>query len=146
MIFVHFDNDDSDSDESDDDDDDESEEQTVIDFISPGSVAADEKSIDTIWFVKILENECVASANEKDDCGNVIPHGAFFLKGRFLEIVVEKSSHRVYKLSKKLTYFYKESVIYPFVNMVETEKGYILKNVDFMDIIQFAEANNYRHL
>ncbi len=82
----------------------------------------------------------------KDDYGIVIPHGALFLKGRFLEMVVEKGSHRVYKLSKKITYFYKENVIYPFVNMAETEKGYILENVDLMDIIKFAEANNYRHL
>ena len=110
------------------------------------TVAADEKSIDTIWFIRVSGNECIGCDNEKDDYGNVVPYGESFFKGHFLELVVEKSSHRVYKQSKKITFFYKESVIYPYVNMAETEKGYILKNVDLMDIINFAEANNYCHL
>lgn len=142
----------SDSDDEDDvvENEDKSDSQTAHDFICPDSivaVAADERSADTIWFIKVLENECVECVDVKDDYENVVVRGESFFKGHFLEMIKEKKSHKVFKLSSKITFFYKESVIYPFINMEETDKGFHqLHNNDLVDIINFAEANNYCHL
>ena len=130
-------------------DQDEEDETDITDFVAAGSlvaVAADTKSIDTVWFVRVLENGCIGKDNDCDDYGNSIPFGTSFIKGNFLELSDEKTHHRLYTVSKKITYFYKECVLYPFVNMSDTKKGFILKTTDYMDVIQFVEANNFCHL
>lgn len=110
---------------------DDNDEQTAIDFIAPNSfvaVAAHEKSVDTLWFIKVIENECIESIDKQDDYGNVILRGTSFIKGHFQEKSEEKSIHQIYKLSAQKTIFYKQSVIYAFVNMTATKKGYELTN------------------
>jgi len=45
----------------------------------------------------------------------------------------------LFKPSKKVTFFYKESVIYPFVQMVETKNGLRLENKDLTDILCYMD-------
>ena len=53
----------------------------------------------------------------------------------------------IYKIvSEKETYFYKESVLFPFVNIIEDNKGLILKDEDFTDILIYVEQNGYIHV
>ena len=81
-----------------------------------------------------------------DDHGNAVGQGVRYLKGHFLEKTDEKDNRKLYKLSKKQTFFYRENVVYPYVNFQETKKGFALNNSDMMEIIQFVEANNYCHI
>ena len=119
-----------------------------MDFLAEGSyvaVAADKSSVDTVWFIRIDDNDCV-SPDCKDSYDNYIAEGVHYLKGRFLEVIDENESRKLYKLSDLKTFFYKESVVYPYVNIEETRKGLVLKNKDLVDIIQYVEANNFSHL
>ena len=44
------------------------------------------------------------------------------LRGNFLEKQHDEKDHILYSVSNKVTYFYKESILYPFVNIIETKK------------------------
>lgn len=118
-------------------------------FVTPESyvaVAADKKSPDTVWFIKVIEADCESATDEEDDYGNIIPKGATYFKGNFLERVNETIKLEVYKLSKKTTYFYKENILYPYVNFNETKKGLTLNKRDLADIIHFTEQTGFCHL
>ena len=58
-----------------------------------------------------------------DNYGQIIPPNILFLKGNFLERVCYNRSSQVFKLSKKETYFYNDSVVYPYVQFTESKKG-----------------------
>ena len=47
-----------------------------------------------------------------------------------------------YDLSKKVTYFFKESILYPYVNIMEGKRGLTLDITDYTDI----DNNGYAHL
>ena len=38
-------------------------------------------------------------------------------------------------VSKKVTYFYRENIVYPYVNIQETKKGLVLKNDELSEVI-----------
>ena len=101
------------------------------DFIIPQTyvaVAADDNSLDPMWLIKVLEVECCGNGKDDDDCGNIIPVGVNFIKGHFMEkSVFSNSKYQTYKLSRKVAIFYKESVVYPYVNFEQNKKGFILK-------------------
>ena len=64
--------------------------EDLSDYISPNSyvaVAADIYSIDTVWFIKVIENGCISTGQDGDDYGHFIMDGAKYNKGRFLERV-----------------------------------------------------------
>ena len=90
------------------------------DFIFPQmyvAVAADDNSLDPMWFIKVLEVDCCGNGKDGDDYGNIILVGVNFIKGHFMErSVFLNSKYQAYKLSRKVTFFYKESVVYLNVN------------------------------
>ena len=110
------------------------------------AIAADRNSLETFWFVKIFDNNCIANGNEVDDYGNIIADGSKYIKGQFLEFLHENKNKKNYKLSNKVTYFYKESILYPFVNMNENKNSFELSYSDFADIIYFVESNGFCHI
>ena len=60
-------------------------DNTVVSFLTRGSIvaiAADRKSIKTIWFIKVIEAECVCENAEVDDYGQSIAKGVAYMKGR----------------------------------------------------------------
>ena len=106
-----------------------------------------EKDTDTIWFIQVTETNCISDKNEKDSYDHIIPPGSNFMKGHFLERLYETKSSTIYKLkAKKVTYFYKETVIFPYVNVKESKKGLEVDNKEFTDIICHAEQIGYAHL
>ena len=124
------------------------ESNLLTEYITPDSivtVAADSNSIETVWFIKVIENECVSNGEDQDDYGHIIIENAMFHRGNFLERISHSLNSQTFKVSKKVTYFYTESVIYPFVNFKE-EKGFVLHNNEWSDIIHFIEQNNFCHL
>ena len=88
-------------------------------FVYPNSyvaVAPDLKSPDVIWIFKVLEPNLVTCDIDE---GSSIPPGMVHISGHFLEKNSEKSSTKktLFRLSEKLSYIYKESVLYPYVNI-----------------------------
>ena len=45
----------------------------------------------------------------------------------------------MYEVSKKTTYFYKESVVYPFVQARTHKNGFIITNEELCEILAFVE-------
>ena len=95
------------------------ESNAICEFIVADSsiaIAAEESSTDSIWFIKVTKTDCMGNDKGVDDYGHIIPTGVGYMMGNFLE----KSSHskkssQTYTLSKKLTFFYKESVVYLYI-------------------------------
>jgi hypothetical protein len=112
-------------------------------FIVPEAyvaVAADNTSNDTIWIIKVIEANRCSTENEMDDYNNVIPKGTVFFTGHFLEHVMIGTRCMIYKLIKdKTTHFYKESVVFPFVNIKDERKGLVLNDEDYTDILMYVE-------
>ena len=133
------------SDESDDDDEDDAC-GAFIKTYSVVVVAAPSESVDTVWIVHV-ETNCVCFSKEStDDYGHKIPAGMKFLKGHFAEWVGTFKDSTIFRLPKKVTYFYEETVAYPYVEMEAGKKGLLLKNTDYIDIICHIEHTNHAHL
>ena len=110
------------------------------------AVAALTESLDSIWLIKVNETNCVSTIECVDDYGNKIPAGINFLKGNFLERDNTTKTSTIFRLSKKSTFFYKETVVFPYVEIEEHKRGLVLQNKVFMDIICHVEQNGYSHL
>ena len=127
----------------------EEEDCFAEEFVIPESivaVAAAQNSLDTVWFIKVTETECFSAELVTDDYKHVIPLGRSYLKGHFLERLSYSKSATLFKVSKKLTYFYKVTVLYPYVEMEENKRGYVLKNDHYTDIICHLEQTDFAHL
>ena len=74
-----------------------------------------------------------------DDYGHKIPARMKFLIGHFLEQVSTTKGSNIFCLLKKVTYFYKETVVYPYVEIKAGKKGLLLKSTDYMNIICHIE-------
>ena len=111
------------------------------------AVAPSEDSTDSIWIIKVVETDCTADTDKTEDSyGNKIPRGFSFLKGQFLEHTFTTKTATIYKLSEELTYFYKETVLYPYVDIKCEKKGLTLTNTELTEIICYVEGNGYAHL
>ena len=105
------------------------------------AVAADELLLDSNWIIKVVQRKCVSNENITDDYGYIIPSGFKYMKGHFLERVKTTESSQIFKMSSKFTFFYNETVVYPFVNINETDKGHVLETKDFTDVLYFTEEH-----
>ena len=106
-------------------------------FITSGAiitVSPAKKSDDTVWFIRVVDIKCCSKKPSTDDYGHIIPPGMNFLQGNFLERVSSSKSYILFKCSKKITYFYQETILFPFVEMEETNKDFILKNENYTDL------------
>ena len=59
------------------------ESNLLTEYITPDSnvaVAADSNSIETVWFIKVIENECVSNGEDQDDYDHIIIENAMFHK------------------------------------------------------------------
>ena len=112
------------------------------DFLLPGSVcaiAADNKSTDTVCFVQII-GEFNSPENVTDNCGHTASASEKYMLGHFLEQVHDQITRKNCKLMhKKKTIFYRERVVYPFMNMCEINGHYIISSRDFVDIVNYVE-------
>ena len=69
------------------------------------------------------------ASQSTDDYGHKIPTGMKFLKGHFLELVSTTKDSTIFCLSKKVTYFDKETVVYPYVEIEAGKKGFYSKTL-----------------
>ena len=78
--------------------------------------------LDRVWFIKMVD----VSSKEPtkpvlDDHGHIIPTGTAFMEGHFPEKTETLKSSTVYKVSRKMTLFHKEIVLYPYVETAENK-------------------------
>ena len=91
----------------------------------------------------------VREAEQVDDYELKIPAGMVYHSGHFLERDDRYSSVKatVFNLSKKVTYFYKESILYPFLNIEKDSKERLsLSAIGYTDMLRFIENNGFSHL
>ena len=93
--------------------DDETTEVLIKDSIV--ALAAGTKARETFYLMKITEEEKEASIKETDKWGTKIKEGQLHLRGQYFE--AESGYDTRYKLLKKEAIFFRESVVYPFVQM-----------------------------
>jgi len=108
------------------------------DFILPDTycaVAADKTSPETVWFIKVINSIRSATNDITDDYGVCIASSQKFLEGEILEKVNSLNKGSLYKKSKKKTFFFRESVVYPFVQLQETKKGLFLSTNELVEIL-----------
>ena len=55
-------------------------------------------------------------------------------------------SDKTYKLTTKRAFFSKESIVYPFVQMKSTKKGFMLTDNELFQITQYAEHSGFTAL
>ena len=93
------------------------------DFLFPGTnwaVVASETSQDSVWFIRIYSEEQEALELLTDDYGHCTSSGQKYVASKYLEKVVSKKQYQTYKLMRKNVYFFKDNIIYPFVNFQVT--------------------------
>ena len=56
------------------------------------SVAANDNSLDPVWFIKVLEVDFCGNGKDGDDYGNIIPVSVNFIRGHFMEKSVFSNS------------------------------------------------------
>ena len=123
-----------------DDDNDECELWDSLTAESVVAVANEKDSQDSVWFIKITDNDCVEKEIMFDSYHNSIIPEVRFLKGHFLE---RSDIGKDYTLFKLETYFCRETILYPFVPLQERKKGLKLGNSDYSDNIKYVEKNGY---
>ena len=128
-------------------------EEEVSDFVTPGTIvaaAAPKFSTDTVWLIKVVEvNWVLVTETSKNDYDHEIAPGIMHLSGHFLECNDRLSTLKatIYNLSDKTTYLFKESILYPFLNIHEKDnKGISLSMQDYTDILYYIEKNGCSHL
>ena len=88
--------------------------------------------MDTFYLIQITKENTESMVDDIDDYGHRVNKGVMHLEGNFLE--KNPGSDRIYKVSKKRAFFYNESVVYPFVQMIESKKGLVLSDDESMQI------------
>ena len=79
----------------------------VVSFLTSGSIiaiAADRKSIETIWFIKVIEAECVSENAEIVDYGHSIAKGIAYMKDSSLEKVKDSACGQILKILRKVKF------------------------------------------
>ena len=67
----------------------------------------------------------VSENAELDDYGHSIAKGVPYMKGCFLDKVTHSPNGQIFKISRKVTLFYKENVLHLYVNFTVSKKGLI---------------------
>ena len=104
------------------------------------AVAANDSSPDTFWFILISESE-KDDSDVRDGYGNIIPAGSPYITVYYLE---RAKYPNIYQTTKKHRLFYKESIVYPFVQAMyqPTKKGYFITDTEICKILKYVEFNN----
>ena len=87
----------------------------------------------------------VSDEKVTDGFHHTIPPGRTYHVGRFLERAQEGKDCTTFKVRKdeKRTYFYRVSVLCPFV---EKKKGFVLSNSCYVDVLYHVESNGFQHI
>ena len=123
--------------EPDDENEEEHEEEDSLQLGILVALAADVKAIEAFHLIEITAEENIAPYDEKDKWGNHVKSGQLHLRGLFFER--ESGSQTRYKKIKKEAFFFRESVVYAFVQLVARKKGYELTSEEFVQINSYIQ-------
>ena len=90
---------------------------------------------DTVWFIRIKEPG-IAETSE-DDCEHAVVAGQRYIIGDFLERSRSNSQGYYFKVDIKTSYFYHESIGYPFAQFTEKKNEFLIENSEYLEIIHF---------
>ena len=82
------------------------------------AVASDSSSPDSIWFIKIIDT-LETNVEITDNYENKIVPRKSCIEGRFMENVEVSAKDFFFELYKRKTYFFKESVVTLFLNLIK---------------------------
>ena len=102
------------------------------------AMAADVKSVDMAWFVKVVD-KIKATEDIVDEYGHKILEGQIYLKGHYLERISDTKKNIKYKLMNKTVYFFKENTVYPFVNLEINNCTYLITYNEYCNILSYVE-------
>ena len=90
----------------------------------------------------------MAGEDTVDDHGIRIPLNNKYIKGYSLESYppYTTKTHYVFVLSKKSTFFYKEAVVYPYVQVEVTKNRYIISNDEYICVENYITASGNAHI
>jgi hypothetical protein len=96
----------------------------------------------------VSESNYVADKNTVDDHGIKIPFRYSYIKGYCLESAppYTTKTHHTYTLSKKSTFFYKEAVVYPYVQVEIRKNKFRLSNEEYVVVDNYITANGLAHI
>ena len=109
------------------------------------AVAASNAYTNLIWFIKI-NTQRQAKEDIHDDYGNIVKGGNSYYSGNFLESRGPCRGGEKYELMEKNTFFFKESVVYPFVCFKEDNGYHIISREDYCDILNYVDASGMASL
>ena len=105
------------------------------------ALAAEKKSPEVFYLIKIAKEYDTKDYNDTDDYGHTMKKGQL---GVFFER--NSVSDKTYKLTTKHAFFSKESIVYPFMQMKSTKKGFMLIDNELFQITQYAEHSGFTAL
>ena len=112
------------------------------DFLFPGTIcaiAASETSQDSVWFIRIDSEKQEALELLTDYYGHCISSGQKYVAGKYLEKVGAKKQCQTYEWMQKNVYFFKENMIYLFVNFQARKDVYSISDFEDCEVIEYAE-------
>ena len=94
-----------------------------------------------MWFVYVVYSECINDGNDYQDIyGHSVPLNQPFLKCHYLERHVEKKKGVTYRKNKDIVNIFRESIVYPLVDMEEKDTGvFFLDNTHFFEILNYVQ-------
>ena len=106
------------------------------------AIAAENSSINTVWFVYVIKVKCVDHSSSNID-GYIIlyniPKSQPYLLRNYLKKVNDNKKGVVYQRSKKNVFLYKGSIVYPFAefepNYNQKEYLLFLSNNRFIEVL-----------
>ena len=102
------------------------------------AISPSKSSRESIWSMKII-SERVAESKIEDDYKHVVQKGDTYIEGRHLEEDGTTRSELKFKLMKKVVFFRKESVVYPFVNFQRKDDTHLVSKQDYCDILHYVD-------
>ena len=119
------------------------EDSAELEFVQKGSVCAiapEESSSDPVWFIKIENIHEEIDTDITDDYHHTVKKGSSCIEGRFLEHYgASTKTELTFELSKKMTYFYKDSIVYPLVSFREKKPKHVfIKKTDHFDVVNYV--------
>ena len=74
-----------------------------------------------------------------DKCRHCISNGQKYVADKYLQKVGSKKRCQTYKLMKKNVYFFKNNIIYLFVNFQVRKDVYSISDFEYCEVIEYAE-------
>ena len=131
---------------------------TGTDFVFPDTYVAvisqtgDEGQMrgDKFWLIHVVEVNLVAEENMTDSYNHTIHEGYSYISGHFLERLHDGKNSTIYKEDERVTFFYKENVVYPYVQLdTKLYKGHPcleLQNTEKLFILNFMDQHGCTHV